>query len=422
MPAQAWKDVAAYKGWRVAAAGFLLTLIAIGSTTYGYGLFVTPIEQEYGLSRTMVNYGLMLLLVGMTAWGPIVGRLIDRSSSRHLFCLGGVAIGIGLWIIALSDTVTVFALAIFFLISFGAVTCGSLGTVAVASRWFFRLRGRVLGIMAVATSAGGFLVVPFIAHNLEAYGWRTALMIQGALVPATIILLTLLLVRDRPADVGQFVDGASSPAVEEEAAPRGSKDQLLTLLKTKDFWLLAIGAGLLLGSDQALLISLIPYAIDRGFSAGEAAALMSVLTGSAICGKLVVGWIADLVDKRQLFAIVCLINIGFLIVLIGEPGWGALLAACALCGAAIGGVYPAWHILIGARFGSASFGFTLGLMFWLSLPLALGAIQVAGMSRDHMGSYDLAFQIFIAGDVIAAIAVGLMSGAATRPTARSVRG
>jgi fucose permease len=214
----------------------------------------------------------------------------------------------------------------------------------------------------------------------------------------------MLLLRNKPSDVGAFPDG--EPASAEQASE--SESQSLSakqVLGMRNFWLVALGVGLLLGSDQAILTSLVPYGIDRGFTLKEAAFLVSAMTGSAILGKLVLGWMCDFLDKRYLFAFVVVCNLAFLSVLLLEPSYLALLISASIIGLAIGGVYPVWTSLTADCFGSASFGIAYGLMNIVAMPCALVSVAVAGRSYDQTGSYGMAFWIFIALDIVAAILV-----------------
>jgi MFS family permease len=137
----------------------------------------------------------------------------------------------------------------------------------------------------------------------------------------------------------------------------------------------------------------------------EAANLIAVLTGSAVIGKLVIGWLADRIDKRALFAFTCLCNIAFLLLLRSEPSYSLLLAAASVIGLAIGGVYPAWTTLMAQCFGKVSFGQAYGLMNLVTMPFVLVSITVAGRSFDATGSYDLAFALFLGSAAIAALLV-----------------
>lgn len=400
-----------FYGWWIVAAGFATTLLAIGSTTYAFGLFVKPLSEEFGLSRADANIGFIALLVGFAVWAPLVGRVLDRSSARWVMCLGALLVGIGFSLIAMLKSPAMMALVVFGPLALGTVACGALATNAITARWFYRQRGRAMGLLAVATSAGGFVMPPVAALLMEHYGWRGAVAALGIGVPVIVIAIVLWRIRDRPQDLGLLPDGGQSalPAATTDAAPAPAVSEGRTwtfsqLLRTRSFWLIALGTGLLLAADQALLASLIPYGIDAGYGATRASLLLSCLTFSAILGKLVIGALADRYDKRLLFCAVAACNLAFLTLLLFEPSYPVLIAACCIIGLAIGGTYPLWTTLIADHFGAASFGTVMGSMNLAMMPLAIAAIRFIGVVHDRSGNYNDAFLVFI-GTAFVAVAL-----------------
>jgi sugar phosphate permease len=399
-----------FYGWWIVAAGFICTLLALGSTTYTFGLFVAPMAEEFGLSRADANGGFIFLLLGFALWAPIVGRLMDRLPARTVMSAGAVSFGAGFFVIALAPTPWVMALAILLPVAFGTVSCGALAANTVTSRWFRRLRGRAMGVLAVSTSAGGFSMPPLVAYLMEAYGWRTALMIQGTLVAVIALLVVLWLIRDKPADLGLQHDGeAAPPDLSQQTTLQAAPSEAIwgygALLRNANFWLLACGAGILLGADQALLATMVPYGLDAGFTPAQAALLMSSLTFSAIIGKLIIGALADRVDKRWLFCAVAACNFSFLIVLMSGPSYPMLMLACGIIGLAIGGTYPLWMTLTADCFGSASFGSVMGAMNLVVMPFSIIAIRFIGEVFDRTGGYNPAFMVFIVTAVVSALLV-----------------
>jgi MFS family permease len=395
-----------FQGWRVVGAGFFNAMLMVGATAYSFGLFVLPLQAEFGLSREQANLGLVLLIIGFAVWAPIIGRLIDRRSARTIGIIGAALFAAGFAAIALAGAPWAMALALAGPVALGSTAAGAFAANTLAARWFVAKRGRALGIVSVATSAGGFVVVPVMARLVEAWGWRDAVLAAGLGIGAMVALATWGFIRDRPADVGQFPDGADAALAVD--TPDDRRWTVGEMLGARNFWLVGVGAGLLLGSDQALLVSLVPYGLGRGFSVAEAANLIAVLTGSAVIGKLVIGWLADRIDKRALFGFTCLCNIAFLLLLRSEPSYGALVASASVIGLAIGGVYPAWTTLTAQCFGRVSFGQAYGLMNLVTMPFVLASITLAGRSFDATGSYDLAFTIFLGSAALAAVLVALV--------------
>ncbi len=394
-----------YYGWWIVAAGFICTMLAIGSTTYSFGLFVAPLSEEFGLSRADANGGFIFLLIGFAVWGPLIGRLMDRLPARVVMISGAVLFAIGACLIAVAQSPWFMGLAVLGPVSLGTVACGALAANTLTARWFRAHRGRAMGLLAIATSAGGFVVPPLVAVLMERYGWRGAIAALGVLVLVVVALSAGLIVRNRPADLGLALDGLA-----DDANATGATTPVVTerswsmpqLLRTANFWLIALGAGILLAADQALLASMIPYGVDAGFGAQRAALLVSCLTFSAIFGKFAIGMLADRVDKRWLFCAVAACNLIFLLVLLSGPGFVTLMIACSIIGLAIGGTYPLWMTLTADCFGATSFGVIMGTMNFVVMPFSIASIRFIGEVFDRTGSYDFAFQVFLGTAFVAA--------------------
>ena len=397
-----------FHGWWIVFAGFITTMLAIGSTTYAFGLFVKPLSEEFGLSRADANSGFIAILVGFAVWAPIVGRLLDRMSARMVMCGGAVSMAVAFALLATLKSPVAMLLVTVGPLSLGTVACGALAANAVTARWFYRQRGRAMGLLAVATSAGGFVMPPIIALLMERLGWRGALAALAVIVLVGVVAVVLWRIRDRPQDLGLVPDGVAPPEQPTATAASAAEARQWTLwqlMREPRFWLIAMGTGILLGADQALLASLIPYGIDAGFGPARAAMLLSCLTFSAILGKLAIGALADRYDKRKLFCVVAACNITFLVILLQAPSYPVLIAACCVIGLAIGGTYPLWTTLIADSFGAASFGSVMGSMNLVMMPVAIGAIRFIGVVHDRTGSYNDAFYVFIG---TAFVAVGLI--------------
>lgn len=395
-----------FKGWQVLGGGFVNAMLIAGASIYAYGSFVRPIEAEFGLTREQANYGILGLYISMMFWAVFVGRWLDKYSAKTFSILGALAFGVGYALISTAQSPLIILIAIMGLVAFGFTAAGPFLENALAARWFTKKRGRALGIAAVATSAGGAVVVPIVGELITQFEWRKTMLILAVAVPVIIILISLKFIVSRPEDIGQHPDGAANET--EQTTETEDDIAAKPFFKRAEFWLIALGTGLLLGSDQALLVSLVPYGEERGFTIVEASWLFSVMTTSAIAGKLVVGWLAERWDKRLLFALVCLSNIAFLVAVLMAPSYQQLVVVVAFVGLAIGGVYPVWTTLVAQYFGRKDFAKVIGAMNLVTVPLMLISITIAGRTHDMTGDYNLAFKIFIPQVILAAIVVLLI--------------
>lgn len=407
-----------YPGWRVLAGAFACSALAVGFTIYIFGMFIVPITEEFGVSRANANSGMIALQVGMAIVAPIVGRLMDRFSARKIMAVGGVFFGGSLMIASQANSLLFMLGLIVGPLTFGMVACGTLGSSTVVVPWFGKKRGRALGILALSTSAGGIISQPLTAILIENFGWRMALFQIGIITTVGFLLMAVFVILDRPKGGEKGVDEelegyGSSRKVERTDNVQVEGEKLWTyreIFRNRNFWFLALGIGLLQASDQAMLISQVPYFLDIGYDLSTAAILVSVKTISAIGGKLLVGYLADKVDLRWLFFYVAGSNILLLTVYIMQPSFWFLISAVALLGVAVGGVFPLWTTLMAWLFGARSFGTIMGAMTIITNPFAIVALRYVGEVHDRTGSYVPAFGVFIGMVVLSVILILLLKG------------
>lgn len=174
----------------------------------------------------------------------------------------------------------------YFLIALGYMCGGPLPNQVLISRWFSTARGKAMGIAYLGIGVGGMLV-PHIARwlNQEA-GWRTALTVLGGII----IVVAF--------PMAWFVKENPEEQLEAPKAPE-PKVSLSNVLKSKSFYLLAIGSmcsiGAVAGVSQNLKLFL---SLDMQYSQGQAAGIMSLVLGSSIIGRLLMGWLADRFAKK----------------------------------------------------------------------------------------------------------------------------
>lgn len=383
------------KRWLALGLLFLAQMVAIGSISYGFSLLLKPLAAEFNLPRAQVNLGLMAVLVGMAASGPLIGRALDRLSGRLVISVGAVLFAAGWAVIASAPNVTVALLAALFLLAPGGTALGPVAASTLVSRWFEKRRGLAIGISSIATSMGGVAIVPVLALLIEAGGWRSAMMLFGLVSSGLLFVM------------GWFVLPSGKPAVQ-ASTTQAAKNQPSTgrpIWQQRDFWLIVLAIGAVFGSNGALLSCLVAYATDRGFSLAEGTALVSMISAVAMLGKLAVGALSDKVDPRWLFIVVILLNGVLFSTLVAMPSYAVLLTIATLVGAALGGATPLWAVIVGRRFGLAQMGRVMGLMSAAMMPMNLAAIHLVGAVYDATGSYVTAFEIFL---VVLTIAAALI--------------
>src|SRR5690606_21315881 len=85
-------------------------------------------------------------------------------------------------------------------IGFGTGMTALVLGATVATRWFNKRRGLVVGLMTASTATGQMIFQPLLATLTEFSGWRVA-MFSVVLLMLPIMVLVLLLMRDYPAQL-----------------------------------------------------------------------------------------------------------------------------------------------------------------------------------------------------------------------------
>jgi sugar phosphate permease len=408
-----------YYGWLILAAAAVSELLAQGATSYASGLFVLPLQAEFHISRAMANTPVLIMFLGAALVSPLVGKALDRFSIRLVLPLGAVIFSLALIGIALSNSLLVMATLLFLPTAIGFMCIGPLTTAAMASRWFYRRRGLALGLAAVATSGGGFTVVPLLSRAIQQYGWRLALIYEAALMAVIIVVLALLFLRDKPADMGLDShpenQGRENDPARSKMAGDGSLSPLRwhEILSSRAFWIPSIVLAMVSGTSQALVITLVPYGVSLGIA--TPAAMISAFAIAAAITKVSAGVLADHISQRALLiAAAALMTLAWLTLGLSTEH-AALYASACMAGVALGCALPTAAALIAGYYGPARFGAVMGWTYSLLGVITIVSSVSIGFMFDRLGGYHSAFLIFFA--LLACVLAATLLFAPARKTA-----
>ena len=93
-------DPVTARGGRVHYAWVVLgatavALLAASGVRSAFGVFIKPMEAEFGWDRTALSLVASLSFLFNGASGPVVGRLADRWGGRVVLAASGVLLGVG---------------------------------------------------------------------------------------------------------------------------------------------------------------------------------------------------------------------------------------------------------------------------------------------------------------------------------------
>src|SRR6476646_67245 len=382
--------------WLVAGVG-LVTLVTAAGFRATTGVLIVPLQQEFGWSRATISVAIAINLVVFGLGGPFGAALAERFGLRRVITVAvlGMATGSGLTLLIDAPWQLDLLLGFVNATATGAISV-PLGAM-IANRWFAERRGLVTGLLTASNATGQLIFLPLLAWIVGAWGWRYAAG-TAAVVALTVVLpLVLLVIRDRPYDLGLAPYGAQELQPPPPSAGNPFSAALHTLSgvsHTPAFWLLA-GSFFICGASTNGLIGthLIPAAVDHGFGEVAAASLLATIGVFDLIGTTCSGWLTDRYDPRLLLAWYYGLRGLSLLALpyvFGSPRFGLILFVV-FYGLDWVATVPPTVALTAEIFGHESVGVVFGWIFAAHMAGAAAAAWGAGAARTWFGSYGWAF-------------------------------
>jgi len=402
-----------YYGWRVLAVATIAMAIGSGFSMSSFGFYVGPLEKEFGWTRAEVSLGYSANLLAGGVVAPLVGRWVDTQGARRMIIFGGAFAALSCVLLAMTQTLWQFYLfygihAVFRQMMF------FMPFQSLISQWFHRRRGIALSILGSGFALGSFVVLPIVAAAIGGLGWRGAYLFSGAAIGLFYVPAGLFILRDRPSDVGEVIDGGDTSGTESAApARRGNPDEGLSLreaMRTPLFWLCAFGFMLLFYGMMGWMLHQVPFWEAAGFSRTTATTIVSIGAAMSIVARLSVGVVADRFERFEVVVVVLLgllfLSMAMLLISTG-PVAIAVFLFCWVVGASMGPMVES--IVIIRAFGLKHFGSILGAMLVVEMSGEIISPSLAGAIYDRTGSYDYALLMFMASFVLGALLFAVAS-------------
>ena len=399
-----------FAGWRMTAIAFFLDFIQVGFFFYSFGIFFMALTEEFGSTRLGVSLAFMISGVVGAIFGPFIGQLLDKQSSiKPIMIVGALMLATGYGLLSQITAMWQFYFIAGTLLAIGGSTMGGQSSSKLVANWFVKKRGVALGVATMGISGSGVLMPALASFLIDEFGWRQSYMIFAVSILILAIPVILIWVVTKPEDIGQLPDGE---IIEKDKPPVAVEPQTewtsSAILKSTNFWLIALTFAILVGVFQAILIHLVPQLMDMGFEIEQAAFVLSVAATLGVLGKVVFGWLIDnFHPRRAVWVCIATQAAGALGILVLDS-YLLLLIASAIYGFGMGGVVPLNGAISGAAFGRLSFGRVMGLMRPATLPIQGAMTPLAGWIYDQTGSYLYAFEVYFGAWFVAAIAITLI--------------
>lgn len=372
---------------------FLISFYVGGVVSYGFTAFFEPLVREFGWSYTQISFASSLRGLEMGIFSPIVGFLIDRFCARKLILCGTIITGVGLILLSCTHSLAMFYSA-FLLIAFGAGGCTGVVTMTVVGNWFRKKVGLAMGIMISGLGASG-LVVPFIIKLIDAYEWRTTLIILGLGMWSLGIPLSCI-IRSLPEAYGYLSDGELSRDTVRNPEIQDSKIEIRLgeVLKDNSFIYINIVEAIRMMITMSVATHVMPYLSSMGISRTPAGLVAAAIPLFSIAGRFAFGWLADVLDKKHVMAITfCFMSMGMVSFCFVHRVW-AILLFLSLFPPGYGGSLVTRGAILREYFGRESLGKMLGITMGSGSIGGILGPTLTGWVFDTLGSYHFIWSVY----------------------------
>ena len=391
-----------FYGWFIVASAGLVVFCTGPGQSYVFSVFIDSIIEDTGLSRTGVS---VLYLASTTVSAllvTIVSRMADRFGPRIMLVVAGLGLGGACFGMAAATHMLLFFLAFASLRALGQGSL-SINCILLVNQWFVSRRGRAVGMMTMGAVLSTALFPPFAKFLIDSIEWRGAYAVLGALVAGLIVPVALLVVRNRPEDMGQFPDGSDRPPASETSQPASAARRRASVYRSPSFWLLAAALSTPSLVSTALVFHQASIFEENGLSATVAAGVFTIYSASSAVSSLAAGFVVDRIGPNLLVVFSMATLLASLALVVVTDSLLIAVIYVVMMGVSAGS-YIIVHSTIWAwHYGRHGLGRIQGPAMTLSLcASAVGPLPLA-VFRELTGTYTLGMLLMMALPVLSIV-------------------
>lgn len=373
-----------FYGWWIVLVTALILFIGVGSSFYTISVFLLPLQEAFGWSKTQVSVGFIIAAGVSGLLSPVIGVLISKVGTRNVEIYGAVAVGIAL--LALGSIQQLWHYyALMGLMATGIGAIAWVPSQTIVSHWFNKKRGFAMGLVMMGLGLGGMVMVLVASYLVTHAGWQWAYRVMGIMTLGIVLPAIVIFVKNKPEDMGLEPDG--SPATSQ------------TQQKTAELSLTVAQAVKGLPFYLILLIVLCFYIIFGGLAQhgvallnsmniAQAATFWGLTIGFSVPGRFLFGYMGDKISLKTLMVVIWVFSSLAMASVYYIPQnsflvWGFVV----FYGSTIGGMASVFPLLLGRTFGLEHFSKFVGLYGLLQiLFMGIGTFMM-GKLFDASGSY-----------------------------------
>lgn len=370
---------------------------------YSWSVFVAPLEQMFGWTRTQTTFTFSLIMVFMGLGMFTGGLIMQKIGPVKTAATGGILLGAGFFLASYTTTL------IWLFITYGVIAGYGLGManvvpISVALRWFPDKKGLISGLVVMFLALGTFALGSKLSPSLiKAYDVTTAFRILGLVFIGVIVVA---------AQFFRYPEASGGPSATIWGISTAE------MIKTPTAWIIVIW-GLSIQIGGLMIIGhIIGYAISQGVSQSQALMAMTIFALANGLGRLFHGWLHDAASGRislTVNALLMLLGLLGLRYLTGPWGYAGLLLSITPVAMAYGGTVAHYAVLVATFFGPKYFGSNYGFFTFPGVTAALIGPMLAAFVYDQSNSYEVAIMAGAAISIVGLIAAQFIKNPGLKP-------
>lgn len=385
-----------FYGWRMIAIGAAVRVLGGGFHLYGFTVFFLPLSRDLGLSRAATSLAFSLARAEGALEGPVAGYMLDRFGPRPVMLAGILFSGVGYMLLSGVDSYLSFMLVYLGVISLAFGAGFMHAPMIMANTWFIRRRALAMTLVSASVGVGGALLTPILSMAIQTWGWRVGAFFAGLGILAIGVPLASLVQRS-PESMGLEPDGdltgkpGHSPESSDKGHERPDREKLdftpAEAIRTPAFWMFIFATMFRVAGLATMMVHFIPIMVWKGLSEPRAALMVGTLALLNLPCHLLLGWLADFVNKPKLMGISMLTATGTLFfVILGEEEW--CLWIFTVLFTTVESIFPIGWATVGDFFGRKHFGTIRGTMSFFYMWGSVAAPVIAGAIYDRCETYE----------------------------------
>lgn len=380
--------------WLILITCCLLPGIGVGLVSSTISIYITPVTTELGISvGEFTLYNTICSLTCMV-FLPFAGRIFVKVNPRVLLTVVVIIQMITYACMGLQTTAV------------GFYICGVilgicqpfplyLAVPTLVSNWFATGVSSKMGIAMSFTGLGAAVCSPIVNALITAFGWRMTYPIMAGASAIILIPLLLFVVRFKPADKGLLPYGTEKVDVSSESITiKASGLPAAKATKTSAFWILIMMTAITC-IPTAFVSYASPVAQSVGYNAATAATFASLFTLGLTAGKMLLGFLVDMMKTWKAFGIMFLCGILGIFIFMGNFSTITSLIGFFMLGVAVPSPSAGCPMLARLKFGTLEY---TKINSYVSMMVSLGgalAISIIGFAYNYFGSYMMLLKVFI---------------------------